>query len=176
MFESNTFYIEPLLLQDANSLHKLMVSNVEKFKQFLPKTLEQNLSLEASQKFVVDKVEKHLSKDEFLFTIKENYTHEIIGLVYIKEIDWSKKQGEFAYCISSQFEGKGWMSIAINKLSEYALANLKLKTLQIIAHKSNFASIKVAKNCNYVWKKTLKEEYTPPNGVPLDMELYELYK
>ncbi len=176
MIQTDAFYIEPLLLDDVKGVHHLMISNAEKFKAFLPKTLEQNLNIETSHEFVANKVEKHLSKDEFLFTIKENITKQVVGLVYIKELDWNKRQGEFAYCIASEFEGKGWMRKTITALSDYALNNLGLKTLQIIVHKSNLGSVKVAKNCNFTWQSTLPNEYTPPDGTPLDMELYELYK
>lgn len=176
MIRNESFSIEPLSLLDVKSLNKLMISNAENFSHYLPKTLKQNLTLEASQKFVVSKVEKHLSKDEFLFVIKEKQNNEVSGLVYIKDLNWTKKQGEFAYCIDPKFEGKGWMSKTIRLLSDYALKNLGLEKLQIIVHKSNIGSIKVAEKCNFIWQKTLKNEYIPPNKSPLDMELYELYK
>ena len=50
-----------------------------------------------------------------------------------------------------------------------------LKTIQIISHKTNFGSVKVAENNGFIWKKTLQNEFTPTNETPLDMELYELY-
>jgi ribosomal-protein-alanine N-acetyltransferase len=174
MITTDAFYIEPLLIEDAANIHHLMVSNTSTFKTYLPQTLAQNTTLEASQKFVVSKVEKHLSKDEFLFTLKENESNIVAGLIYIKELDWIEKQGEFAYCIDSKFEGKKWMTKAIMVLTNYALNDLGLKTLQIIVHKNNIASSKVAKKCNFIWQKTLKNEFTPPGGIPLDMELYEL--
>lgn len=57
----------------------------------------------------------------------------------------------------------------------FAFDNLNLKTLQIIAHKTNLGSVKVAEKNGFIWKKTLLNEFTPTNEVPLDMELYELY-
>lgn len=50
-----------------------------------------------------------------------------------------------------------------------------IETLQIIAHKTNVASVKVAEKNNFKWVKTLKEEYTPQGEKPLNMELFELY-
>ena len=92
------------------------------------------------------------------------------------ELDWNKKQGEFAYSISYTFKGKSLITKTVNALSKYAFENLGLETLQIIVHKENIPSVKVAENNNFIWKKTLKKEFTPPNEQPLDMELYELYK
>ena len=98
-----------------------------------------------------------------------------MGLIYIKKLNWTKKEGEFAYCIGYEYEGKGITTKAIKILSNHAFDTLNLKTLQIIVHPSNKPSIKVAENCNFTWIKTLEKEHTPPGEKPLDMELYELY-
>ena len=170
----NGMEINPVHGGDAWKICDLMVSNEDRFKRFFPKTLEQNLTPTLSQLFLEKKLKQFSKKEEFLFTIKETKTRQLAGLVYIKELDWNKKQGEFAYCIGYQFEGKGIISSAIKELSQYAFKELGLKTLQIISYKSNIASIKVAEKNGFTWKKQLQNSYTPPNSEPLDMELYEL--
>jgi ribosomal-protein-alanine N-acetyltransferase len=170
------FYIDSIEEKDAWNLCDLMTANEDRFKQFFPGTLAQNLTPELSAYFTKKKVKEYHTRQEFLFTIKEQNTNALIGLVYIKELDWDKKQGEFAYCIGYQFENKGIISKATVALSKYAFEELGLQTLQIIVHKTNLGSVKVAEKCNFVWQKTLLKEYTPPNEAPLDMELYELYK
>ena len=61
----------------------------------------------------------------------------------------------------------------VKAISNYAFNELNLKTLQIIAHKTNLASIKVAENNGFVWQRTLVDEFTPTYELSLDMELYE---
>jgi len=116
-----------------------------------PETLKQNLTPDLSNYFVQCKVRQFNNKEEFLFVLKEPEHRTIIGLVYIKEVDWS-----------------------VQFLSAYAFKDLGLKTLQIIVHKSNKGSLRVAEKCGYIWSKTLTKAYTPPNESALDMELYEL--
>jgi len=169
------YTIDKITVEDAVGIHILMVSNAERFQRFFPKTLEQNLSLESARLFAAKKVNEFNANEEFLFCVKEGKTNQAIGLVYIKELDWEKKQGEFAYCIDFNHENKGLMSKLVEALSTVAFTKLGLKTLQIIVHKSNIGSVKVAKNCKFIWQKTLQNEYTLPNESPLDMELYELY-
>ena len=60
-------------------------------------------------------------------------------------------------------------------MSKFAFEELGLKTIQIIAHKTNIGSCKVAEKNGFVWKTTLLNEFTPTNEAALDMELYELY-
>lgn len=168
--------INPIQKGDAWSLCNFIVANEDRLKHFFPKTLEQNLSPTLSQLFVDKKVKEFNNSEEFLFTLKQSKTRNILGLVYIKELDWNKKQGELAYCIDYQFEGKGITSKAVKELSNYAFEMLKLETLQIIAHKTNISSVKVAIKNDYSWIKTLKNAFTSIDKISLDMELYELTK
>lgn len=170
------YYISPINLKDAWGICNFCVANEDRLKRYFPKTLAQNLTPDLSNIFVEKKEKQYSLKKEFLFTLKEIESHKLVGLTYIKELDWAKNQGEFAYCIDYTIEGRGLMTEAIQQLSDYAFENLGLETLQIIVHKTNIASMKVAENCNFTHIKTLKNEHTPPGEAPLDMELYELYK
>ena len=161
---------------DAWKICNLMVANEDRFKRYFPGTLAQNLNPTLSQLFVETKLKQFQNKEEFVFTLKHSETRELAGLIYIKELDWIIKQGEFAYCIGYTFEGQGLTSNAIQYLSEYAFNNLGLETLQIIANKDNLPSVNVALKNNFKWTKTLINEFTPIGENPLDMELYELHK
>jgi ribosomal-protein-alanine N-acetyltransferase len=172
----DSYRITPIHPKDGWSICNFAVTNEDRLKRYFPKTLEQNLTPDLSNIFVAKKVKQFDFKEEFLFTLKENEGHKLVGLVYIKEVDWNKKQGEFAYCIDYTFEGKGLTTETVKQLSEYAFDTLGLETLQIISHKSNIGSIKVAEGNSFTWIKTLKNEFTPPGEDPLNMELYELYK
>ena len=173
-YSSEAFYIERLQPSDALHLNKLLVSNNERLKRFLPKTLAANRTFESSKTYIKDKLRHMENQTEYVYTIKDKPSKNIAGLLILKNLDWQLKKGEFAYCIGEDFEGKGWMSEAVKMYSEFALKQLKLKTLQIIVHKNNVASLKVAENSGYLWKSTLINEFTPLNEKPLNMELYEL--
>jgi len=168
--------VSQITMSDADDLYTFMTSNTSRFLRFFPKTLQENRSVEASKKFILKKRKEQQAKEEYTFFFKEPLTHKIMGLLIIKEINWITGQGELAYCIDHAFEGKGLMTQAIHNISEYAFQNLGLRTLQIIVHKSNVGSIRVAEKCNYIWQSTLKNAFAPPHEEALDMELYELKK
>ena len=168
------YTIEPIHEKYTWRICDLMVANTDRFKRYFPQTLAQNQNPELSQSFVNEKVRQFERKEEFLFVIKEKTNRRVIGLAYIKELDWKAKEAELAYCIGYTHEGKGIITKTVKALSKYAVNDLNLETLRIIAHKSNLGSIKVAEKCGYLWKATLKKEHTPPGEAPLDMELYVL--
>ena len=96
-----------------------IVSNEDRLLDFLPRTREQNLTPNLSELFVSSKVKEFDAKQEFLFTLKRKYHKDIIGLIYIKKLDWVKMQGEFAYAIDYNFEGKGIVSKVIQEMSNF---------------------------------------------------------
>ncbi|MGA1225944.1 MAG: GNAT family N-acetyltransferase [Tamlana sp.] len=175
MLSFGNYNIEPIKFEDSWNICDFVIANEERLKRFFPLTLKENLTLDLSKIFTEKKIKQFNTKEEFLFTIKEQETNQFVGLIYLKKLDWVKKEGELAYCVGYPFEGKGITTNTVKLLSDYAFENLDLKTLQIIVHKSNIPSIKVAENCNFTWIKTLKNEYTPPGENSLDMDLYELY-
>ncbi|WCO01580.1 GNAT family N-acetyltransferase [Psychroserpens ponticola] len=170
------FEINPIHEGDAWKICDFVIANTDRLKRYFPKTLEQNLNPTLSQIYVENRVKAFQNKDGFVFTLKQIETRKLIGLIILKELNWTSKQGEFAYAIDYNFNGKGLMSKAIEKLSVYAFETLGLERLQIISHKENRSSVKVALNNHFEWQKTLKNEFTPKGEQPLDMELYELYK
>lgn len=170
------FEINAIHEGDAWKVCDFCVANEDRLKTYFPITLEKNLTPTLSQYFITEKVKAFENREEFLFTLKHSETRVLAGLIYIKELDWGKKQGEFAYCIGYPFKGKGLISKSVNALSLHAFEILGIETLQIITHKDNIGSVAIAKNNNFAWQKTLIESYTPPGHNPLDMELYELYK
>lgn len=174
IYSSDQISISHLKPDDALQLNKLLVSNTERFIRYLPKTLADNRTLQSTLNYIERKIESANNKEEFVLTIHDKYQYNIIGLIILKNIDWQKKKGEFAYCIGKRFKGKGLMTEAIKASTKFATEELGLNTIQIIAHKTNIGSVNVAINSGFEWKKTLENEFTPLNEAPLDMELYEL--
>ena len=172
---SSNYIINLLNTTDAKQLHQFIIDNSERLKRYFPVTLSSNNTLEKSIEYITIKNKEIVDRTNFTYAIRDKNNQQIAGLIILKKIDWNKKQGEFAYCIGSQFERQGLTSFAVKEMTKFAFDELGLKTLQIMAHKTNFGSIKVAENNGFVWQKTALNEFTPVNEEPLDMELYELY-
>jgi len=169
------FTINELRIKDAAHLSKLMLRNEARFKRDFPLTQAQNLTQASSEAYILRKKEENVAKSEFTWAIRNRIDDTVAGIIILKELNWEKGIGEFAYCIDLAFEGRGWITKAVQELTNFAFTALNLQTVQIIAHKTNSASIRVAQKCGFTWQKKLLKSYTPPDGEALDMELYERY-
>ena len=165
------FLFDSLKSTNANQLYQFIVDNNERLSYYFPVTLSSNSSLEKTIEYIAQKNKEIEEKTNFTFAIREKKSEKIVGLIIIKKINWNKKQGEFAYCIGSEYEGKGLTSFAVKEMTKFSFNELGLKTLQVIAHKTNLGSIKVAINNGFVWQKTLENEFTPTDEAPPNQEL-----
>lgn len=168
------YSLAPIHEKDAWRLCNFVVSNESRLKTYFPKTLEQNLTPTLAEIFVAKKVKQFHTNEEYLFVIKENENRTIIGLVYLKELQKKKGQGELAYCIGYQYENKGIISAFLKRIISWSLTEIGLDTLQIMVHKSNVASIKVALKNNFHFVKQILKAHQLPNGELVTMQLYEL--
>lgn len=174
MFRNVPLHMALISTEDAESLHHLMVSNKAYFNRYLPKTVAANLTLEKSKVFIQKISEEIKTNKQFLYTLK--LSNQVVGLVYLKNLDWNIKQGELAYGLAQRYTKNGFMSQSVKKIITIAFEKLELESLIIITHKTNIGSIRVARKCGFLHNTTLKNKFTPPGEQPLDMELYELRK
>lgn len=174
IYNSEHFSIALVQPKDALQLNKMLVSNTDRFVKFLPRTLEENSTLEGTQNYISRKIKAAKKKKAFVFVINDKHSRDIIGMIILKNLDWETKKGEFAYCIGKRFSGNGLMTTAIKATSEHVIENMGLETLQIIAHKTNTPSVNVALQSGFKWIETLENEFMSMDGMPLDMELFEL--
>ncbi|MEO8254176.1 MAG: GNAT family N-acetyltransferase [Flavobacterium sp.] len=172
--KTDLFHIDYLKAIDANQLFEFLSDNNQRLKKYFPVTISCNSTLKKTVEYIEIKNKEIQEKTNFTFAIRNKITNQICGLIIIKKIDWVKKQCELAYCIGSEFESKGLTSFAVREITKFATQELELKTVQIIAHKSNIGSCKVAEKNDFIWQRTLPNEFTPINELPLNMELYEL--
>ncbi len=174
MIITHHFEIDELKPSDASCLNRLMVSNTARFKDFFPRTLNQNLTCKASKDYIALKIIENHAKVELTYAIRNKLDQKVIGLIILKEIDWKKYRAELAYCIDLEFEGRGWMTQAIAKYSKFAIDNLGMNTLRIIVHHTNKGSIRIAQKCGFKYQGILKEEHEMPVKGIVDMDLYEI--
>jgi ribosomal-protein-alanine N-acetyltransferase len=161
LFGLTHFQINPISARDGWRLCDFIASNIDYIKRYFPITVASNITPDLSNTFVQQKISEFTTGQEFLFTLKELVHRNIIGLIYVKEIDRIEKEAEMTYCIGYPYKNKGFATLAIKTHSQWAMEHQSLQHLRIIVHNSNISSIRVAENCGYLWKETLPEEHIP---------------
>jgi len=168
--------IRPVETEDCTSLFNVIEKNRERLITYFPKTSRSIKDLETTKKFIKQKVKQGLQKEQFCFVIALKSNAEIIGMVMIKNIDWTIPKGELAYFIDEDFEGMGIMSSAVKWVVEFCFEQLEMEKLYIKFNPENTGSRKVAINNGFEKEGFLKREFRTGNGKLTDVERYGLLK
>ncbi len=168
--------IRPVETEDCTSLFNVIEKNRERLITYFPKTSRSIKDLEATKKFIKQKVKQGLQKEQFCFVIALSSKAEIIGMVMIKNIDWTIPKGELAYFIDEDFEGMGITSNAVKWVVEFCFEQLEMEKLYIKFNPENTGSKKVAIKNGFEKEGFLKREFRTGNGKLTDVERYGLLK
>jgi [ribosomal protein S5]-alanine N-acetyltransferase len=99
--------------------------------------------IEGAHQFIA-KIENLIAAKESLYwaiTIKGNDT--LIGTICIWNIEKQKAKAEMGYELLSDFQGKGLMQEAIEKIIEFAFSEMKLSVITALTKAENHPSVKV---------------------------------
>lgn len=168
--------IRPVETEDFASLFNVIEKNRERLITYFPKTSRSIKDIETTKKFIKQKVKQGLQKEQFCFVIALESKADIIGLVMIKNIDWTIPKGELAYFIDQDFEGMGIMSGAVKWVVEFCFEQLEMEKLYIKFNPENTGSKKVAIKNGFEKEGFLKREFRTGNGKLTDVERYGLLK
>lgn len=162
--------------EDVTKVYTVIEKNRERLIMYFPKTSRSIKDLETSNKFVRQKIKQASQKEQFCFVVVLKSNSEIIGMVMIKNIDWTIPKGELAYFIDKDFEGMGITSNAVKWVVQYCFEQLEMEKLYIKFNPENVASKKVAINNGFEKEGLLKREFRTGQGQLTDVERYGLLK
>ncbi|WP_144510628.1 GNAT family N-acetyltransferase [Bacillus sp. FJAT-22090] len=165
------FYTERLIIrapkvEDAEVLWKAITASNDALKEWMPwaqakQTLEQTVSnlRQAVADFITRKdLRLHLFLKE---------TGEFVGSSGLHRIDWNVRKFEIGYWIDTKFEGKGLMTEAVERITQFAFEDLQANRVEIRCDSENVRSRSVATRLAYTLEGTLHHDSLAADGKTL---------
>ena len=88
-----------------------------------------------------------------------------VGTVFIKNIDRQSQKGEFGIFIGEkQARGKGYASVATQKILETAFSELELNRVYLTVFADNIPGIKAYLKAGFLAEGILKQDFLRPDG------------
>ena len=97
----------------------------------------------------------------------------LLGSIGLAELDWEDRHGEIGYWIAREARGRSVATRATRLLSEYALGELGLERLELLAHPENVSSQRVALKAGYT-REGLLRRYRRRRGRREDLVMFSL--
>lgn len=170
----DTFTIRTLAEKDASLYFSLIHQNKERLKDYFPKTLEANNTISATSVHIQERLELAEKRVLFTFIVSDNSTGNIIGSVFIKDLDWRIPKGELGFFIDKAYEGKGIITKSVSLITEHCFANLELNKVFMRIAEDNIASRRVAEKNNFQVEGILRKDFKTSDGKLIDLVYYGL--
>ena len=154
----------PMLTTERLTLRQLLESDVEEIfllrsDTTINKFLDRKPSetLEDALNFI-----RNIKKNEFLYwAITQTHNGKLIGTICLFDFSDELNKCEIGYELLTDYQGQGIMSEATQKIIEFAVHTLGIKTIDACTHKDNQSSTKLLQKFNFVKTEIIDE--TNPN-------------
>lgn len=127
------------------------------FAQSIPAVEETEINLrEAHIKF--------LKRESFRFLIFHKDTHDFIGTASLHGINWDIPKCEIGYWIHTKFGGNGYMTEAVEALTNLGLNHFKFRRIEIRCESTNFKSRSIPEKLGFKLEGILRNDDLSADG------------
>jgi ribosomal-protein-serine acetyltransferase len=148
---------------DAPPIHAAIQESLENLKPWMPW---------ASANETVDDLETHLRMMAARFLTREDLPLMLwrkddgayVGGSGLHRMDWSVPCFEIGYWVRTSLEGQGYVTEAVNGITQFAFDVLTAERLEIRCDTRNTRSAAVAQRAGYMLEGTLRRDSLDPKG------------
>lgn len=120
-------------------------------------------------------IKEYELKTCFAWGIELFEIHKFIGIVRLFDISYPNKRGEISFIMNPTFQGRGFISEAINAVLNFCFNEIQLNRVQARCATDNISSERVMRKLRMNFEGTLKE-YWQIKGEPTDARIYAITK
>jgi ribosomal-protein-serine acetyltransferase len=162
------FHTERLFIRmpkpgDGKVVFNAIQASIVELKPWMPfaqKTQsEQETEVNIRQAYV-----KFLSREDLRLLIFHKYTGEFIASSGLHRIDWSIPKFEIGYWIDSRYSGNGYMTEAVQGITNFAFNELKARRVEIRCDSRNIKSRKIPERLSFTLEGILKNNAISVDG------------
>jgi ribosomal-protein-serine acetyltransferase len=140
------------------------------FAQTIPEAEETEINLRMAHV-------KFLKREAFRFLLFEKETNEFIGTASLQDIDWDIPSCQIGYWMNTAFTGKGYMTEAVQELTNLALNTISCRRVEIRCESENRKSRAIPEKLGFSLEGTLRNEDLSADGNRLtDTCIYSVIK
>ena len=109
----------------------------------------------------------------YMFYVLDSMTNQIVGVAFINQINRTHQTGNLGYVVRTSRTGEGIATAAARFVAQYGFEKLGLQRIEIVVHKDNAPSLKVAEKLGAMREALLRNRVLL-HGVPSEAYLHSL--
>jgi RimJ/RimL family protein N-acetyltransferase len=129
----------------AEALSRAIDQSLPRLLPWMPWALNEPLPPDERQRFLRERYADYYLRRDLMLLILRREDEALVGATGLHRIDWSIPKMEIGYWIRSGFEGRGYVTEAVSRLTDFALQLLHAQRVEIRCDRLNQRSVAVAR-------------------------------
>ena len=161
--ESERLIIRAPRLDDGPLMNQAVCESLEELKPWMiwaqtAPTLEQSM-VQIRKSHI-----EFLSREDLQLLLFCKETNQLVGSSGLHRIDWDVKKFEIGYWVHSSFAKQGYITEAVNAITNFAIEQLQANRIEIRCDEKNVPSARVAKRCSFTLEGILRNDSLSADG------------
>lgn len=147
---------------DGKAVHEAINASIDELKPWMPfaqkEQSEQEVEVNIRQSYLA-----FLKREDLRLLVFLKETGQFIASSGLHRIDWAIPKFEIGYWIDSRFSGKGYMTEAVEGITNFAFQELLARRVEIRCDEKNIKSRAIPERLGYSLEGTLKNDDLTPD-------------
>lgn len=153
---------------DGDFVHPVFEASYEKLIPYLDWAINQDA--EQTERYIRQSIADFILRENYVFVMLDKQTGEFIGMCSAHARNENVPEYEIGYWQSTALSGKGYMTEAVNGVTDYIFTHLQAERVMIRCDKRNLASAGVARRAGFKEEACLRgRERSKHSGELRDM-------
>lgn len=161
--DSERLYIRPILPGDGIMVHEAITRSREELKQWLPFAQKQQTA-EQTEENIIRAYAAFLLREDIRLHIFRKEDEAFIGATGLHRINWEIPKFEIGYWIDTKYSGNGYITEAVEALTQFAINDLCAKRVEIRCDSDNINSRRIPERLGFTLEGILRQDSLSADG------------
>ena len=155
--------VRPYRESDAQSLFEAVAESRDHLRPWLP-FADEHQTVEESRDWIIHQEANWLLREDLIVGIWEAATNRYLGGSGLHPHDWETRYFEIGYWLRASAAGQGYITEAVQLLTDYAFSALAATRVEIRCDERNVRSAAVAQRLGFVQEARMRNHLIAPDG------------
>ncbi|MBD2868971.1 GNAT family N-acetyltransferase [Paenibacillus arenilitoris] len=162
-FESERLLIRAPLWGDGAAINEAVRESIEELRPWMPwaQTIP---TIEESEAGIRHSRLQFIERNDLRLLLVHKETGQLVGSSGLHRIDWQARKFEIGYWVRTAFEKQGYVTEAVNGITNFAIQELQANRIEIRCDSRNSRSAKVAERAGFTLEGILRNDKCDVDG------------
>jgi len=162
-FDSERLLIRAPLWGDGAAINEAVKESIEELRPWMP--WAQNIpTIEESEAGIRRSRLRFIERKDLRLLLVNKKTGQLVGSSGLHRIDWQTRKFEIGYWVRTSFEKQGYVTEAVNAITNFAIQELQANRIEIRCDSRNSRSAKVAERSGFTLEGILRNDKCDVDG------------